>query len=110
MELKDFIEQSVSDIIEATQGLKKKYNNPHSGKKHLVIAAEKETSLRRVSHSIDFDVAITTSETNNEKSEGKIGIKVLNAGIGKEEGCTTEKASRIKFSIPFYPEFIDYKD
>lgn len=107
MELKDFIEQSVSDIIEATQSLKTKHNSSYSNKNP--IAPDFAQNLNTSAHKIDFDIAITTSETNNEKSGGKIGIKVLNAGIGKEDSCMTENASRIQFSIPFYPEYIDTK-
>lgn len=107
MELKDFIEQSVSEIVEATQSLKKKYNNPQWGVRHQPIAPMKRSSLNHTSHSIDFDVAVTTTEKGTAKAGSKIGISILGANINGETGFTNENCSRIKFSIPFYPEFIN---
>ncbi len=106
MKLKDFIEQSVSDIADATQKLKQKYNL-HSNNKCHVIAAYKESSLDYNSHAIDFDIAVTTSENGTAKAGSKIGISVLGANINGERGYNNENTSRIKFSIPFYPEYID---
>ncbi len=81
MELKDFIEQSVSDVVEATKNLKEKYNNPHLGDRHQPIAAMKKSSLDYTSHSIDFEIAVTTSENGTAKAGSKIGISVLGANI-----------------------------
>ncbi len=106
MELKEFIEQSVSDIVDATQKLKQKYNLHPNNKCH-VIAAYKVSSLDYNSHAIDFDIAVTSSESGTAKGESKIGISVLGANINGERGYNNEHISRIKFSIPFYPEYIN---
>ena len=109
MELKDFIEQSVSDIVEATQSLKKKFNNGYveSDFERNPISPPQATHLNRDDHSIDFDIAVTTSENGTTKAGSKIGISVLGANVNGEKGFTNENCSRIKFSIPFYPEFIN---
>lgn len=101
MELKDFIEQSISDIIEATNNIKEKYN-----KNNHCIAPEFAANLNHAAHNIDFDIAVTTAETGTAKSGSKIGISVLGANINGEKGFANENCSRLKFSIPFYPEFI----
>ena len=102
MELKDFIEQSVSDIVEATQNLKQKYN-----KGNCCLAPKFSVNLNNALHNINFDIAVTTSENGTAKAESKIGISVLGANINGEKGFTNENCSRIKFSIPFYPEHIN---
>lgn len=108
MELKDFIEQSVSDIVEATQNLKQKYNNGYieTGFEENPISPTQATHLNKEDHSINFDIAVTTSENGTAKAGTKIGISVLGANMNGEKGYINEQASRIKFSIPFYPEFI----
>ena len=72
-----------------------------------VIAAYKVSSLDYNSHAIDFDIAVTSSESGTAKGESKIGISVLGANINGERGYNNEHISRIKFSIPFYPEYIN---
>lgn len=106
MELKDFIENAVSDIIDATQGLKNKYNDKNAMEYDQPIAPNKDHSFKNNQHTIDFDIAVTTSENGNAKAGSKIGISVLGANIGGEKGYTNENSSRIKFSVPFYPEHI----
>jgi len=102
MELKDFIEQSISDIIDATKSVKEK-----QGKNNYCIAPEFAANLNHTTHNINFDIAVTTAETGMAKAGSKIGISVLGANINGEKGFTNENCSRIKFSIPFYPEYID---
>lgn len=59
---------------------------------------------------IDFDVAVTVTDTNTK--EGKAGISVwgIGAGIKGQENSKNESISRIKFSIPvIYPKQIKPK-
>lgn len=111
MELKEFIESATTDIIEAISELKGKYNVNYieSGYERNPISPLQQTYNDNLSHSIDFDIAVTTSENNNSKTGGKFGIKIINANVGGEQSYTNENSSRIKFSIPFYPEFIAKK-
>lgn len=101
MELKDFIEQSISDIVEATKNVKGNCNRNND-----CIAPEFAANFNREIHNINFDIAVTTAETGTAKAGSKIGISVLGANINGEKGFTNENCSRIKFSIPFYPEYI----
>ncbi len=105
MELKDFIEQSVSDIVEATKTIKTKYNVGHSTMHP--IANYNKYEANRSPHEIEFNIAVTTSENGTAKAGSKIGISVLGANVNGEKGFTNENCSRIKFSIPFYPEYIN---
>lgn len=107
MELKDFIEQSVSDIVEATKTIKTKYNVGHFTMHPIANSSICDAYYKP--HEIEFDIAVTTSENGTAKAGSKIGISVLGANINGEKGFTNENCSRIRFSIPFYPEYINNK-
>ena len=109
MKLKDFIKKSVSDITNATINLKKKYNNKKYKSDDIINEYNPiaPISNRNKSLTIDFDIAVTTSENGNAKAGSKIGISVLGASLNGEQGYNNENTSRIKFSIPFYPEYIN---
>lgn len=113
MELKDFIEQSVSDITDAIQDLKRRYNLKNTqydagAYEFNPIAPEYDRlNCTQEKRCIEFDIAVTTSENGTAKAGSKIGISVLGANVNGERGYNNENTSRIKFSIPFYPEYID---
>jgi len=103
MELQDFVEQSVSDIINAVHNLKEKYNTAGHG----VIAPYAKHNDQTQCHQINFDIAISSAESNMNSTSGKAGIRVIGASINGEKNSEHENSSRIKFSIPFFPESID---
>ena len=115
MELKDFIEQSVSDIIEAIKELKQRYNiSPQmsgleSCEDNPIAPVYDRLNNKQEKRAIEFDVAVTTSENSSIKTEGKVGIKVIGGSIDGEHQAMLENTSHIKFSIPFYPEYIRKK-
>ena len=102
MELKDFIEQSISEIIEALHSVKVKYNK--NGRRVVAPWTRRNDSTQ--TRQINFDIAVVSSESNTSKIDGKAGISVIGGSIGDEMNSKNENSSRIKFSIPFYPEEI----
>lgn len=103
MELKEFIEQTMSDIVESISDLKNKYD--HDGR--FIVASLRNENENIACHKVEFDVAVTTSENGAAKAGSKIGISVLGANINGEKGYINENVSRIKFSIPYSPEHIN---
>lgn len=109
MELKDFISETLSQIIDGVSEVQEKYKT-----KNVLINPDKiegangeyYISGRSSSHihttliqNIQMDVAITATEGN----ENKVGIgvaKILNIGTSKETNAQNTTLSRIKFSIP----------
>lgn len=111
MELKEFIKETLSQIIEAVSETQEKYK----GKKVLIcpddiqgkegnnyIDNEKRYSIyNRITkvQNIEMDIAISVSEKEGSKSG--IGIaKIINAGISSESASQNASVSKIKFSIP----------
>lgn len=109
MELKNFISETLSQIIDGVSEVQEKYKD-----KNVLINPDKiegsngeyYISGRSSSHihttliqNIEMDVAITATEGN----ENKVGIgvaKILNIGTSKETNALNSTLSRIKFNIP----------
>lgn len=111
MELKEFIKESLSQIIDAVKEMQEKYkdtnvvicpDNIQEVKSGLYILDENEYnnySSRSKVQNIDMDIAISVTEKEGNKSG--LGIaKIINAGISSENAQRNESISKIKFSIP----------
>ena len=111
MELKEFIKESLSQIIDAVKETQEKYkdtnvvnchHNIQEVKDGLYILDENEYdnySSRSKVQNIDMDIAISVTEKEGNKSG--LGIaKIINAGISSENTQQNESISKIKFSIP----------
>lgn len=110
MELKDFITQTLTNIIEGVKNGQKiadtheaKINpkdlyplNYTSGSTYADI--EKE----RFAQFVDFDIAVTTSEETMGK--GGVGIFIGSMGIGGQAKLETTNSlvNRIRFSVPIF--------
>jgi hypothetical protein len=107
MELKEFIEEAISAIIDSTTELQKKYAdediviNPPSAQSGADVFQPRSGNytMRRVKN-VDFDVAVTAA-TESSKSGGA-GIKVVSLNIGGKgaKSASSEQVSRVSFSIP----------
>ena len=111
MELKEFIKESLSQLIDAVKETQEKYkdtnvvicpDNIQEVKDGLYILDENEYdnySSRSKVQNIDMDIAISVTEKEGNKSG--LGIaKIINAGISSENTQQNESISKIKFSIP----------
>jgi hypothetical protein len=110
IELKDFVAVSLMQIIdgiaEAQEHAKEKGArvNP-SGVKQASSGNVIMDTRATMGHLIDFDIAVSASETGSVDSEGKVGISVVGARVEGAIEETMSQVSRIKFSVPvFFPE------
>ena len=111
MELKEFIKESLSQIIDAVKETQEKYKDTNvlvcpddvqGEDNNLYIDNENFNQYynryTRVQN-IEMDIAISVTEKEGNKSG--IGIaKIINAGISSENAQQNESISKIKFSIP----------
>ncbi len=106
MELKEFVEESLKQVIEAVSNVAEyaKKNdaeiNPcqHEWGYGQGLYFDKQTG--RVLTSIEFDIAVTAND--DSKTKGGIGIVVAQIMLGSqgESAKHNERVSRMKFSIP----------
>jgi len=114
MELKDFIKEAIKDISEAISETNVELKNigaiinPHevySSNKdeelygYLAMNNENE-DFRRPVHSINFDVAV--SSTTKENGKEGIGVSIVGIKLDKGNNKADENntSSRLQFSIP----------
>ncbi len=107
MELKEFVKKAIYDITEAVNELQGELRNgaiinPSSQTpipNTTIIDPNEDTVYKRVSN-INFDVALTVSDTSTVEGRGNVGIQIVAAKIGSENTTLSENVSRITFSIP----------
>jgi hypothetical protein len=115
MELKDFIKETLCDIIrglreaQEVEGVGSFISPRGAGGGRQQPARAHFPENRGVSQSsdgqitttvIEFDLAVAAESSQTESGKGELKVAVLNAGI---EGETTNKnaaANRVKFAIP----------
>lgn len=104
MELKDFIKAAVTDITEAVSDLQAELNNGTIVNPTLASSGNNETvnvdGQCRIMERLNFDIAVTVSETKGANGSIKAGISVFGAKLGGESTGKSENVSRMTFSIP----------
>ena len=107
MNLKEFITETVSAIVDATSELQEDYegsgalvNPPVSFRERDILEEGSSENRFRTVQTVEFDVAVTAS--SNKDAGGKFGLKVLSieAGVDGNASSQKEQVSRVRFSIP----------
>jgi len=90
MELKDFISETIKQI---TDGILE-------GNSYVKQKSKSAEGIRHQYTKIDFDIAITTNEENNNDLGGKVSVvQVFSAGASKSKSASTSSQNRIKFEV-----------
>lgn len=108
MDIKDFIKESLLQIVdgisETNEALKEKGAYIPT---RMVVGEgvwgtiDKETNTTRHFMRVDFDLAVTVTQSDKIKAGGGLSIaSVLNAGASSEDSSKNEEISRIKYTIP----------
>lgn len=104
MELKEFIKAAITDITEAVSELQESINNgaiinPTLPRRVNDKCIEINNKVR-VIENLNFDVAVTASESTGVEGGAKAGISIFGAKIGAGPNAKMENVSRLTFSIP----------
>jgi len=111
MELKDFVQESLVQIVRGIESASKSLEdtNAHINPKNIYVNSDSRQNYGRLNTArecnpvvelVEFDVAVHASE--NTESKDKIAISVGSIGIGEGgrlQGSNSSE-SRIKFKIP----------
>jgi hypothetical protein len=107
MDLRQFVKQTVQDIVEATVELQQDLegkgvivNPPLSSDGNITYEHEDADHIRRRIEVIDFDVAVTVGAET--AGGGRAGLKVwsVEAGGDGRHARRSEEVSRVRFSLP----------
>ena len=108
MKLEQFVEESLKQIISGVSKAKEHgekhgaHVNPvkaafNSNSQNVVYCTETGIPLQQV----EFDIAVTVSESSSIASEGSTGVgDITVSGQSSENTSTNSSASRIKFTVP----------
>lgn len=109
MDLKDFIVETISSIVEASKELSEKYgpagavvNPPASSQKpdDPTFAVDSRFYSNRRVQNIEFDVAVTTADSTTGGGKAGLKIWVAEGGVEGAHARSNERISRIKFAVP----------
>jgi hypothetical protein len=97
MDLKEFIEETVKQIIDGVIG----------SQKHAKSVGAKVAPFGDA-RKVSFDVSVTV--VDDKESQGKAGLSVwsLGAGISSKNETTNTLAHKIQFDVPIYFPRCDY--
>jgi hypothetical protein len=106
MELKEFIEETLVQIVEGVKSAQVKTKDsgvvivPSGIRRTVTDVYKKEGSTELAVYHIDFEVVLTATKGVENKSG--IGVFFANIGVGVNEKADTNNvsATSIKFSIP----------
>ncbi len=109
MDLKTFIAESLTQIAEGIEEAQKSDSGAifspridYTDKGRPRLAGGMVTYAPQM---IEFDVAVTVTESDGEKGGGKIGVSFLNIGGEMTTSSENSSTSRIRFEIPVvWPE------
>ena len=108
MDLKDFITKTISDIIDGVNDSKSIATSKNciinpvffgSDKASKDVVSRHTINGRQTVTSIDFDVALTVSNTSELGLDGGVTIPMLKVGSKGSVADKYENVSRVKFSI-----------
>ena len=107
MELKEFIKETISGILDATLDLQEAYeetgiflNPPVSVKERDLFEENAPGSTYRRVETVEFDVAVTAASDSSGGGRAGLRIMSIEAGASGEHRRSNEQVSRVKFSIP----------
>lgn len=104
MELKEFIKTAITDITEAVSELQSELNNgaivnpalPYSISNGSIDAGAGNQPIQKV----EFNVALTTSETASVDGNAKGGITIFSAKLETTQQAQSQNISRLTFTVP----------
>jgi hypothetical protein len=108
IELQEFVRDTLVQIIHGVDQAKKEIkdttNNAEIAPVGLSFTHGQESrtfkSGKGFVHEVEFDVAITKSETKDKKAELSVISGIVGAGFNFGKGGQSHSLSRIKFSVP----------
>jgi hypothetical protein len=111
MELKDFISQTLTQIIEGVHSAQKPVNefdgiinptmnefsnNPNLGH----IGVRYYDNDQRIIFPVQFDVSLLAEQSKTKGGKAGLKISVLSAGGGKQSKSTESQVAQVKFVVP----------
>lgn len=117
MKLKDFITETLKEIIDGVKGAQQ-YAAEAGGAvnpKGLIYlegssGAVQHQETSRIGQELEFDIEISASEEEKTKGSAGIFISAIGLGLQGQSGAENRSVNRIKFKIPVIFPKMEYKE
>ena len=103
MELAEFVAKTLVDVVTGVRAANATLQKEHGFTKRPFVLRSARTTADEGGR-IEFDVALTVSNTESGGGSGGIQIAVLRASVGGEERRAEESVTRIKFMVTHDPD------
>ncbi len=107
MELKDFIKETILQIIAGVKNAQEEVIQFGAYVSPMFIKSDRLDTIVTTDGSkdvnvevVNFDISVTESSSETGTKEGKIGISVIRAGGKNEKETENVSVNRISFSVP----------
>ena len=114
MELKDFVSESIKQIIDGVNEAKKHADknggviNPQRWRVNSAnIQAKADRKTGAAIETIEFDVAVTATDGSSTKGGIGVFIGAVNLGAQEHTENSNSSVSRLKFSVPVVLPFTE---
>ncbi len=99
MELQEFVQSALADIVVGVKGANDTLVGQHGlkAKAFTLVPGWKTKSIENCT--VEFDVAVTTKESTTTEGGAKARIWIFEGGVGGEAVTHREAVSRIRFRI-----------
>ncbi|MCJ8209526.1 hypothetical protein MUY27_07385 [Mucilaginibacter sp. RS28] len=92
MELKDFIKQSLLDIVNGVE-------EANQEKNRFRLTSHIHHGTKESGQRVEFDVSVVVNETSENSAKGGIKIAFANIGGGLKQSDSNQNIQKIKFDI-----------
>ena len=92
MELKDFIKQTLLDVVNGVEEANKE-------KDRFRLTSHKHMGTGERGQKIEFDIAIVVDKSSETDAKGGIKVALVNLGGGIKDKETSQDTHKIKFEI-----------
>jgi len=104
MNLQEFIKETLLQILRGIGDAKREFHSLGTdlgaiGPMFRRVGDFNEDDIEHV----EFDVAVTVSESKEGSGAGKLNVAMLSMGGDKKHAHGTETVSRVKFKVPIIP-------
>ncbi len=106
MNVQEFIKETLTQIANSANEVNRAFESigayvPSKCIKGNNVAIRTEGTLPRNVVLVDFDIAVTVTQSKETSGGGGISVaSILKAGVQKEGSTENQEVNRIKFSIP----------
>jgi hypothetical protein len=92
MELKDFIKNTLLDIVNGVEEANKEMNRFH-------LSSHKHYETGESGQKVEFDVSVIITESSENDINGGIKVALVNLGGGFKESEKNQNTHKIKFEV-----------